>query len=112
MGESASKEHWKNCYGTLDDFIQIDDRIGDIFYGFAVTADYTVCRMVYPLLSFQSFLIFSLFSFLSFVHSLSLSLSLSIYLSLSFTWREREMTFAFCSKSLFAFGGICWPIGE
>jgi hypothetical protein len=46
MGESASKEQWKNCYGTLFyDFLEIDARLGDIiFYGFAV-GDHILHRM-------------------------------------------------------------------
>ncbi len=33
MGEFSSKEHWQNCYGTsLDDFLEIDAIIGDIFF--------------------------------------------------------------------------------
>jgi hypothetical protein len=44
MGESASKEHLKNFYGTsLDDFLEIDARLYIFiflsFCGFAVTAD-------------------------------------------------------------------------
>jgi hypothetical protein len=54
MEKSASKEHWKNCYGTLsDDFLaMMDGRLGDIFfYGFPGIADYTECQMGYILLS-------------------------------------------------------------
>jgi hypothetical protein len=38
MGEFPSKEHWQNCYGTVeDDFLEIDAIIGDfLFYEFAV----------------------------------------------------------------------------
>ncbi len=45
-GESASKEHWEICYGTLlNDFIEIDARLGDLlFYGFAV-ADHILHRV-------------------------------------------------------------------
>jgi hypothetical protein len=31
MREVLSKEHWQNCYGTVeDDFLEIDVMIGDI----------------------------------------------------------------------------------
>jgi hypothetical protein len=38
MGEFPSKEHWQNCYGTVeDDLLEIDAIIGEIiFYEFAV----------------------------------------------------------------------------
>jgi hypothetical protein len=34
MGEfPSSKEHWKNCYGTLlENILEIDAIIGDIFF--------------------------------------------------------------------------------
>jgi hypothetical protein len=33
MGEFPSKEHWQNCYGTVeDDFLEIDAIIGDILF--------------------------------------------------------------------------------
>jgi hypothetical protein len=32
MGEFPSKEHWQNCYETVeDDFLDIDAITGDIF---------------------------------------------------------------------------------
>jgi hypothetical protein len=61
MGEYASMEHWKYCYETsLDDFLEIDGGLEDIFYGFPATAAYMVCHMVYILRSFSSFLTFFL----------------------------------------------------
>ncbi len=33
MGGFPSKEHWHNCYGTVeDDFLEIDAIIGDIIF--------------------------------------------------------------------------------
>jgi hypothetical protein len=33
MGEFPSKEHWQNCYGTVeDDFLEIDVIFGDIIF--------------------------------------------------------------------------------
>jgi hypothetical protein len=40
MGDSPSKEHWQNCYGTLlDNLLDIDAMIGDIifFLGLLIT---------------------------------------------------------------------------
>jgi hypothetical protein len=105
MEESASKEHWKNCYGTLlDDFLGIDARLGDIFiHGFAVTADiwyvtwHTFCFLSNPPSFYLSLLFFC-----------SFSLSLSLSFSLKTSWwlggtRFLKNAWMLCKRLLGAF---------
>jgi hypothetical protein len=67
LWESPSKEHWKSCYDTLlDDFLEIDRRLGDISFVFGLlllNTWYKCHSMVHLiLLSFLSLLVISVYS--------------------------------------------------